>query len=226
MKLYTSPNSPFSARVRIAARLKNVELETAPLPVGGLKSEEFLGINPVAKIPVLVAEDGVCIPESEAILRYLEDRFPTPSLMPADAGERARVNVTIRLTDLYVMDPVIRLFAHLARASRDPMVVDSEVARWAQGLANLDAWLSQGLAASGVGLTLADCALAPALHLQTRIAAMLGLHEDPVTKHAGLAAYYDSMKRHPVVGPFLSDLTSAQHAYDLKAGRPSVAHWH
>ena len=226
MKLYTSPNSPFSARVRIAARLKKIELETAPLPVGGLKSEEFLGLNPVAKIPVLITDEGVSIPESEAILRYIEDRFPTPSLMPAEAAERARVNVTIRLTDLYVMDPVIRLFPHLAPTSRDQKVVDSEVARWAQGLANLDVWLAQGLPQSEAGLTLADCALAPALHLQTRIAAMLGLHEDPVAKHAGLVAYYDDMKRHPVAGPFLSDLTTAQHAYDLKAGRPSVAHWH
>lgn len=226
MKLYTSPNSPFSARVRIAARLKNIELQTAPLPVGGLKSEEFLGLNPVAKIPVLVTEDGVSIPESEAILRYIEDRFPTPSLMPVDAGERARVNVTIRLTDLYVMDPVIRLFAHLAPTSRDQKVVDTEVARWAQGLANLDAWLANGLPQAEAGLTLAHCALAPALHLQTRIAAMLGLAEDPVRRRPGLVAFYDDMKRHPVVGSFLSDLTTAQHAYDLKAGRPSVAHWH
>jgi len=226
MKLYTSPNSPFSARVRIAARLKNIELEMAPLPVGGLKSEEFRGLNPVAKIPVLVTEDGVSIPESEAILRYIEDRFPTPSLMPADAGERARVNVTIRLTDLYVMDPVIRLFAHLAPTSRDQRVVDSEVARWAQGLANLNDWLAPGLPESEAGLTLAHCALAPALHLQTRIAAMLGLAEDPVRQHDALVAFYEDMKRHPVVGALLSDLTTAQHAYDLKAGRPPVAHWH
>lgn len=226
MKLYASPNSPFSTRIWLAAKLKDVRLQAAALPVGGLRSAEFLALNPLAKIPVLETEDGLKIPESEAILRYLEDRHPDPSLMPRAPEERARVNVAVRLVDAYVMDPVIRLFSHLDPATRDAATVKDETRRWSRGAEVLAAWLEPGLPKSEVGLTLADCALAPALHLSTRIAAMIGLPQDPTRTQAVLRDYTARMAGHPVAGPFLAHLTQAQHAYDLKAGRPSVAHWH
>lgn len=226
MRLYGSPNSPFSTRVRIAARVKGVTLELPALPAGGLRSDEFLTLNPVAKIPVLVTEDGVRIPESEVILRYLEDRFPEPSLMPREADERARVNLAVRLMDVYVMTPVIRLFAHLDPARRDPRAVEDEVARWTDGAAYLAHFFGAGLPPAPAGLSLADCALAPCLHLNIRIAAMLGLLADPLRRHGNLAGYYAAIGKDPVVGPALDELTASQTAYDERAGRPSVAHWH
>src|SRR5690606_6696476 len=72
VKLYTSPNSPFGARVTIAARAKGVTLDHVGLPAGGLRSPEYLALNPIAKIPVLETEGGTVIPESRAILDYLE----------------------------------------------------------------------------------------------------------------------------------------------------------
>ncbi len=44
-------------------------------------------------VPVLVDEDGRALHDSPAILRYLEERWPEPALLPADPARRAEVEV-------------------------------------------------------------------------------------------------------------------------------------
>jgi glutathione S-transferase len=226
MQLYTSTNSPFSARVAIALQAKAVAIEAAALPAGGLKSPEFLAINPIAKIPVLDIGDGNVLPESTVILRYLEDRYPLPSLLPASAAERARINAVVAIMDAYVMAPVIRLFPHLAPGSRDTAVVAAEVQRWQDGMGVLAHWLQSPLPKAQAAVSLADCVIAPSLHLSRRISLMLGLEKDPADQHDAIRGYHDAMKVHPIVGPVLEGLTRTQEAYDLKAGRPSIGARH
>jgi glutathione S-transferase len=211
VQLYNSAMSPFGARVVIAARAKNIALETAKLPPEWRTSAEIRALNPIVKIPILIGEDGVALPESETILRYLEDRFPDPTLLPATAEQRAQMNLLIRITDLYVSTPMIRLFPHLDPAARDARVVEAEVAHWRTGLANLAYFMERPLDRPVSGLTLADCALAPTLHLCGLIAHLLGLG-DMLAPHAGLTAYYRGMEAHPIVGPVLADLSTAQAA--------------
>lgn len=226
MKLYTSPNSPFSARIKLAAMAKGIELEGQPLPAGGLRSEEFLKLNPIAKIPVLLTKEDQAISESTTILRYLEDCYPQPSILPIDPAERARVNGLIAIVDTYIMDPVIRLFSHLDPSRRDDQVIAAELVRWNNGAGWLAQALSRPLPTAEAGLTMADCVIAPSIHLSVRIAAMLGLDADPLRSHAAVRDYEIRMQAHSLVGPVLDGLTHSQHGYDLKAGRPSVAHHH
>ena len=49
-------------------------------------SPEYLKIYPMGKIPSLEV-DGLVFGESEVINEYLEDRFPTPSLLPGTPHE-------------------------------------------------------------------------------------------------------------------------------------------
>lgn len=226
MKLFTAANSNFGARVAIAIRAKGIELEEAALPQGGLRSEAFLKINPVAKIPVLTLDDGTILPESDTILRYLDAQFPQPGLYPEGARERALVERAARFMDYYVMAPVIRLFPHLNPATRDPFVVENEVSRWRDGLAALAHVMGDPLPEAPAGLSFADCVLAPSLHLCTRIAAMLDLPEDPLTAHVGLTAYLREATRHPVIGPVLEALTAAQENKDIQSNLPSLAARH
>jgi glutathione S-transferase len=212
MQLYNTPMSPFGTRVKIAIRAKSIEVEEIA-PLGGHPTTpEFRKINPVGKIPVLITNGGLTIPESEAILNYLEDRFPTPSLRPAGAEERARVNTAIRIMDTYVMAPVGRTFAHLNPASRDAAVVAAEVARFQDGLALLEHYVATPLPTADAGLTLADCVLAPSIHLTKLIALMLGVQGDVLRSHPALAAYYEAVQQHPVIGAELAALTAAQSA--------------
>ena len=92
MKLYWHPFSVFPRRVQIALREKGLPCEevVVDLPGGGLRTPSFRRLNPFAQVPVL--EDGdLVVAESIAILEYLEDRYPSPPLLPPDAARRAIV---------------------------------------------------------------------------------------------------------------------------------------
>ena len=208
LKIYTSPTSPFGARVTIAARVKKIELQDLGIPAEGLKSPEFRRINPVSKAPVLILEDGTAIPESETIINYIEDRFPRPALRPEEPEGRARMNTLIRIMDNYVMAPVIRLFPQLDPATRDAAVVSAEVSRWQDGLGALSHYMREPLPTAEAGLTLADCALPPALRLSRIIAGMLGLG-DLLAPHPALTAYQARICAHPIVGKVLDEMDAA-----------------
>src|SRR5206468_12483122 len=83
MKLYWHPFSIIPRRVRIAFREKGIPCDEVEvdLPGGAPRGPEFRRVNPFAQVPVL--EDGdLIVSESVAILEYLEERFPTPALLP------------------------------------------------------------------------------------------------------------------------------------------------
>ncbi len=92
MRLYGFFRSSASYRARIALNLKGLRYEYAAVIL--LKdetlTEEYRRINPQAIVPAL-EDDGVVVPQSMAICEYLEERFPTPAILPRDPAGRARV---------------------------------------------------------------------------------------------------------------------------------------
>lgn len=75
MKLYLSLTSPYARKVRILVQ---------ELGLGDLVSEvvvdpynapaDFLGANPLSKVPTLVTEKGEALPDSKLIAEYLQTR--------------------------------------------------------------------------------------------------------------------------------------------------------
>jgi len=102
LKLYDHPLSPYAQKVKIALREKGQPFETLTpggLGAGGAQGE-FIQANPRAEVPALV--DGeVMIFDSTIILEYLEDRWPTPALLPATPAERARVRMLEEAMDTH-----------------------------------------------------------------------------------------------------------------------------
>ena len=84
-------------RVRVAFNLKGVQPRehNVNLDAGEQRSTAFLEINPMAAIPALVdhgpGQPGTALTQSLAILEFLDETYPTPALLPADAHGRARV---------------------------------------------------------------------------------------------------------------------------------------
>lgn len=70
---------------------------------------EFLAMNPMGKIPVLETAQG-CIAETVAILEYLEDTIPAPSLYPQDVYLRARARQIINVVQCYIEAPARSLY--------------------------------------------------------------------------------------------------------------------
>ena len=87
MKLYQFSLSPFAIKVRVGFALKGVAVELVDVTLE--RYAELLRLNPRAKAPVLVDGETV-IPDSTAILEWLEARTPAPPLVPADPARRAR----------------------------------------------------------------------------------------------------------------------------------------
>ena len=93
MKLWSGTLSPFSAKVRMVLREKDIEVEIAEIPWSranrwGPKPADFLAANARGEVPVLVNGD-LAIVDSTVINEYLEDKYPQPALMPESATDKA-----------------------------------------------------------------------------------------------------------------------------------------
>jgi len=92
MTLYGYWRSSATYRVRIALALKNLDYAYRPINLlaGEQREDAYRKIHPQGLVPALVREDGSVMTQSLAIIEYLEDAFPTPSIMPADLVLRAK----------------------------------------------------------------------------------------------------------------------------------------
>jgi len=93
MKFFSFWRSLASFRVRIALNLKNVPTDVTfvDLDTEAHRADEYRRINPQMALPALVEDDGTVLFQSVAILEYLEEKYPTPPLLPSDTAGRARV---------------------------------------------------------------------------------------------------------------------------------------
>ncbi len=92
MKLYSFFRSGTSHRLRIALNLKGIATDYAAvdLRVDEQQNDAFKAVNPQQMVPALDTGDKVMI-QSPAIIEWLEEKYPTPALLPASADERAHV---------------------------------------------------------------------------------------------------------------------------------------
>jgi stringent starvation protein A len=85
--LYDAGRCPYCARVRIVLAEKGIEYETVEVDLDD-RPAWIYEKNPLGRVPVL-EEDTFLLAESAVIDEYLDERYPEPSLWPADAAERA-----------------------------------------------------------------------------------------------------------------------------------------
>jgi maleylacetoacetate isomerase len=168
MKLYTQFRSSASFRVRIALNLKGLAYEPAPLALARGEHHEaaYQSVNPQELVPALV-DHGQVLTQSLAIIEYLEEKHPTPPLLPRDSLGRARVR-SLALLVACEIHPLnnLRVLNYL----RGSLAQSEEgVASWyrhwiAEGLGKLEKELARpgtGQFAHGDAPTMADCCLVP-----------------------------------------------------------------
>lgn len=95
--------SSTSFRVRAALNLKGLSYAqtTYILRKGEHRGEDYLSLNPQGLVPVLETPSGM-IPQSLAILEWLDETYPEPPFLPDDALGRARVRALAHMVALDV----------------------------------------------------------------------------------------------------------------------------
>jgi glutathione S-transferase len=200
MKLWSGVLSPFSAKVRIALAEKGLAVEILEVPWNrktkwGPKPPEFLAVSPLGQVPVLIDGDLVLY-DSTLINEYLEDRQPTPALLPRDPAERARARQlegrADDAIDRYVTVLVQEVFLKPDEAGRDAEAVASATTALRKLYAHLDGELAGREYLAGA-FGLADIAGFMALGF----AATLGVA--PAADQPHLTAWFARVQSRPTV---------------------------
>ncbi len=100
MKLFTFWRSMATFRVRIAMNIKGLTAEPIYVDLfkGHQAQPEFRDVNPSMAVPTLVDDDGLVLTQSTAIIEYLDERWPSPPLLPREPAGRARVRALAQIT--------------------------------------------------------------------------------------------------------------------------------
>jgi len=144
--VYEHPLSPYAQKVKIALDEKGIAYEAKmPAAIGtGNVDHAFLSANPRGEVPALIDGD-VAVYDSTIILEYIEDKWPTPALLPKDAAGRARARTIEDVMDT-AFEPInwgmgeIRWFKRAEGAKA--AALEARAAAQARGLYE---WLARGL---------------------------------------------------------------------------------
>ncbi len=93
LKLFHYWRSGASWRVRWGLEIKGVPVEYIAIDLlkGEEKESSYKKLNPAGYVPCLIVNEKQALGESLAILEWLEESFPKPSLFIGDSFTRARI---------------------------------------------------------------------------------------------------------------------------------------
>jgi maleylpyruvate isomerase len=174
VRLFQARTSSASWRARIALALKGIAYDSVWID---LRQHEHLGkeyaaVSPTRQVPCLEI-DGQRLYQTVAIIEYLEEIRPTPTLLPKDAAQRARVRALVEVVNS-VIQP-LHNYAVLERLKEQFGATEQDTKAWCRywierrfGALNRLIEMSGDGYAAGADVTLADVFLYPQVHTSRR----------------------------------------------------------
>ncbi|RLN84991.1 hypothetical protein BBJ28_00003097 [Nothophytophthora sp. Chile5] len=214
--LYSYWRSSCSWRVRIALEWKGIaySYRAVHLLTGGGEqfSDSYTALNPNQRLPTLVV-DGHVLPQSSAILEFLEETHPEKPLLPRDSFQRAQVRNLCAIIgcDIQpIQNLTVQLKVHLPAHSED-LPEEQRAAKklqWARywverGFDALERELSKtaGTYCFGDEVTLADMYLQPQVYNADRVSVDMAKYPTIARIAAALETVPAFQKAHPSKQP-------------------------
>ena len=180
LTLYGYYRSSAAYRLRIALNLKGLACRQVSVHLrdGAQFAADYGRINPQHQVPTLETEAGDLLVQSPAIFEWLEESFPEPPLLPADAAGRQRVRALAAVPGCDI-HPIgnLRVLQYLRQElGQDEDAVAAWARHWIElGFAGLERMLAghpaTGAFCHGDTPTMADAFLVPQLFNAARFGA-------------------------------------------------------
>jgi glutathione S-transferase len=101
--VYGPAGSSYVWSTRLALAEKGVTHDLVELNFEEMKAPEHLARHPFGKVPAF-EHDGFTLYETQAIMRYVDEAFPSAPLQPIDLHQFSRMNQIMGIVDAYGWD--------------------------------------------------------------------------------------------------------------------------
>jgi maleylacetoacetate isomerase/maleylpyruvate isomerase len=192
---YWRATAPYRVRIGLAVKGLPYDYVAVNLLDGSQRSDAYGVVNRQHLVPTLETDDGV-LTQSLAILEWLDERFPTPPLLPKGPAARATVRAMAEIVacDIHPVNN-LRILQALGGLGH-PMGGPDQQAWGSKWIIDGFAALEPMIARHGRGFafgdtpTIADCCLIPQVWSSNRFAVDL-------TPFPAIRAVYQRAGEHP-----------------------------
>ena len=198
MKLYDNPHAPNPRRVRMVLAEKGItyDREELDLGAGDNLKVEFCAKNPFAIVPVLELDDGLCLSETPAICRYLDEISDEGSLFGKTPKERAIIDMWEHRMESMVLYPAMFAFQHITGFFKDRMTPVEEFGKesaknFLKALPVLEAQLENNDWIAGSQFSIADITAVCAIDFARIVKVRVG------DEYPNIQRWYAAMKERP-----------------------------
>jgi len=193
--VYGPAGSTYVWSVRLALAEKGVAHELVEVGFGAHREEPHASRHPFAKVPAF-EHDGFALYETQAILRYVDEGFPSAPLQPTDLHQFSRMNQIIGIVDAYAWAAIAgailfnRLLAPRLGLAVDEGAVAAALPRARLCVGEIARLMGDQPFLAGERLSLADLMVIPLFAYFAR----LPEGRAPFAEHPGLAQWMRRME--------------------------------
>ena len=188
--VYGPAGSTYVWSARLALAEKGVAHDLVEVSFAGTKEAAHLARQPFGKVPAF-EHDGFALYETQAIMRYVDEAFPSAPLQPIDLHQFARMNQVMGIVDAYAWPSITagilfnRMLAPRLGLPVDEAAVANAVPRARLCLSDIARIAGDGEFLAGDRVSLADLMVAPLLYFFSKVPEGAA----PLAEHPGLGKW-------------------------------------
>lgn len=211
IRFYALPLSTYCTKVRIVLRIKGAPYEELPPHDGHYSSDAYQSHMPPGTLPSIEV-DGFKLFDSEAIVEYLEDIYPSPGMRSPDPEVRARQRAIAQFHNTRVEPSVRALFPLVkSRSAKDVQEkLEGLHAGFEQQLLKLWQVIAPDPYIGGNKPCLADCGFPATLRMGQDIFRFLGIQ---TTLDSDMVTWLEALEGHAIIGE------------EVELNRRAIARW-